>query len=487
MQKHLKNKHKVEPVEEEEIVEEDLEEETHFDDHEDAEDPLEEIIIESPECIVEEQVSLKAEYDDMERDETVEDEDYKQPSIKVEKEIEMEESPYHSTESPEEETADHETELKDNSPDAKNHNELKDKPITITSLDKELKDAYVTLYNQFCTFRCEDCLDDQDGQGLVLSNYEEMRVHFRENHNSAGYAFCCGKKISKRAMTMHIKSHSRSNTCSLCATVFIRQSGLRRHLRDVHQKMPVDETPDLMADYDRFFQYRCEECGDQKPLKNFAEMRAHFEGEHQSIGYVFCCQQKIPRTICQAHLGFHLTPEKYTCKRCKLVLPSIPSLGRHVKQNACDKMANDKKGEVAIRLPTKKKICSLDSQSPDQKSARLDQMQEYDRLFQYQCEECLDQSGMHMLLRNCKEMQEHFKSTHNGSGYGFCCGKKIMRIRFSDHLQFHQLPNGHQCQECEKSFMKKSVLVNHIRVVHQNIRSRVANADRRRCGVCDIR
>lgn len=341
-------------------------------------------------------------------------------------------------------------------------------------LTLEQRKAYISQYDTYLTYKCEECLDDKHGEFLKLYSFEEMRKHFRDTHNSGGYAFCCGKRISKRALTMHIKSHTTSTTCPVCSMVFAAPNTMARHLRNTHKQMPKLESAALMSQYDKIFEYRCEDCDVPRELRDFSEMRTHFRTQHlqQSIGYVFCCGRKIPRPMCRGHLGYHLTPEKYTCPKCQAVMPSIPRLGHHIKRKEC--------GRLVKKDPKRK---SALAQTVDAQGTET----EYNRLFKYFCEECQSITGEFKQLSNYKEMQTHFVQLHRQQGYGFCCNRKIPRKFFAKHVQQYHKHIRYDCQLCEKSYAKKSDLVTHIRVVHEKVQKRRSVCDRRRCGLCDIR
>lgn len=354
-------------------------------------------------------------------------------------------------------------------------NEQKD-PITpqpkgsTKKAGKKTQEAFDTCYS----YRCEQCLDDSDGQGLQLGSYEEMVNHFQGLHNIEGYGFCCGKKISTSGFGMHLKSHTSSRSCPHCSVTLRSLTGLKKHVLFVHNKMLKAESSELMAQYDKFFKYDCEGCPELKrKLMSFDEMRCHFEEEHQSVGYVFCCDLKIARNQCRAHLGYHLTPEKYTCPKCHIVMFSMASLGRHVNLDACREVKEDVRGRQPVFSGNRREVGN-------------ERSLEYDKWFKFYCEDCNESDGDLKKLRNVKEMRHHFKTMHKTQGYGFCCGKKICASMFPDHLLCHTETSGFQCPYCPKMMRTYKKLTNHIRNIHRNVK-RPSSFDRRRCGLCDIR
>lgn len=345
----------------------------------------------------------------------------------------------------------------------------KSRPRKLTDSQRQL---YIAEFDKYCTYRCDDCVD------VILSNYAEMKAHFEVLHNSLGFAYCCGKKIYRKALTQHIKSHSAKKdlSCPECQMEFTAQSSLRRHLRDVHSKLVRPETSAEIANYDRYFKYRCEECPAEKSLPSFAMMREHFQSVHQSLGYAWCCERKISSDMMKGHWGYHLAPEKYTCPKCKLVLPARTSLGKHIRQNKCVPAKEGEEGEAVVVIKGGK-----------DRGVRRESVREYDRMFKYHCEECFEPDGMFKALLSYDDMKMHFTKEHGSKGYGFCCGKKILKHDFSAHLQWHTQPENFACPHCKKMFHKKGTLTTHIRIVHEKVEKRPSDTERRRCGLCDIR
>lgn len=331
-------------------------------------------------------------------------------------------------------------------------------------------------YDQFFKYHCEAC------PGEELKTFKQMSHHFRKVHKSRGYAFCCDKKFGRYSIRSHYLLHIDSSqlTCPECNFVATALSSFQRHLRVIHNQVTEPEGPELMREFDRLFEYRCEECPSMvdNEITSFAEMRDHFEQTHQSTGYVFCCGQKITRGFCEPHVEYHRRPDKYSCATCAAFFHSPATLRRHVKNKVCEKNLAAREDGVADK--------SSVSQGPH--------MEMYDKIFTYQCVDCVDSEGVMKKFVSYKDMRSHLKYAGHASKsmYAFCCGQQLPAARFPDHLRKHTRSPpptlSLTCRVCNREFRKKVHLVKHFRIVHLNIKPvRPPPAELKRCGLCKIR
>lgn len=321
-------------------------------------------------------------------------------------------------------------------------------------------------YDEFFKYQCDACPDEE------LTTFMQMSNHFRKVHKSKGYAFCCGKKIGRYSIPSHYLLHTDSSqlTCPECNFVATALSSFQRHMRVIHNQVAEPEGPELLREFDRLFEYRCEECPSmvENEMSSFVEMRDHFEKTHQSTGYVFCCGQKITRGFCEPHLEYHRRPDKLSCAHCAAFFHTATSLRRHVKNKVC------KKSLAGVKR--------FDSTAP------ITDM--YDKFFTYQCVDCVDSEGVMKKFANYKAMRSHLKYAGHASKtmYAYCCGEQIVPAQFSDHLRKHLSPASMTCLECNRQFSRKVLLDKHIRIVHLNIKPpKTPFVETKRCGLCDIR
>ncbi|XP_050324616.1 transcription factor grauzone-like [Bactrocera neohumeralis] len=70
-----------------------------------------------------------------------------------------------------------------------------------------------------------------------LENFRELKIHFREEHQTNGYVKCCGKKLIRRGVLVdHIKFHTNPEyfKCEHCEKLFADGRGLEAHLQFSH-------------------------------------------------------------------------------------------------------------------------------------------------------------------------------------------------------------------------------------------------------------
>lgn len=87
---------------------------------------------------------------------------------------------------------------------------------------------------------------------------------------------------------------------------------------------------------------------------------------------------------------------------------------------------------------------------------------EYDKLFKYRCDQCLNAEDGSMEFVNFREMREHFKKVHKSkTGRAYCCGQEILEKNFAGHLRQHLVPDEFKCEECGKQCDNKKMLTDH--------------------------
>lgn len=87
---------------------------------------------------------------------------------------------------------------------------------------------------------------------------------------------------------------------------------------------------------------------------------------------------------------------------------------------------------------------------------------EYDKLFKYRCDQCLDGEDGSIEFANFKEMREHFRKIHKAkTGRAYCCGREILEKSFLGHLRQHLVPNEFKCDECGQQCDNKKMLDDH--------------------------
>uniref|UniRef100_A0A1A9WJ82 Transcription factor grauzone n=1 Tax=Glossina brevipalpis TaxID=37001 RepID=A0A1A9WJ82_9MUSC len=207
---------------------------------------------------------------------------------------------------------------------------------------------------KFMTLHCERCK-------LEVKNFNALKSHMLAEHNIKGYARCCNRRFSSRFLLLdHIRQHSNPDSlkCEPCNRVFADRNSLRHHLQIKHQKdedkmfscsrcpkkfvrMYLLRQHELVGHSDhknaclavdeeiaKFMALRCELCNEE--AANFTALNRHMRAEHNSRGYVRCCNKKFrERGLLVEHIRAHLNPACYKCEECSLVFPDRKSMRNH--------------------------------------------------------------------------------------------------------------------------------------------------------------
>lgn len=106
----------------------------------------------------------------------------------------------------------------------------------------------------------------------------------------------------------------------------------------------VKELDDYIAS--KNFELKCETC--QKICSDFKALMIHYKDEHNTSGYIQCCDTKfVSRTYFVDHLKLHENPLLFQCKQCSRPCSGRINLARHIKNHRtvkefkCDECGNE--------------------------------------------------------------------------------------------------------------------------------------------------
>ena len=166
-------------------------------------------------------------------------------------------------------------------------------------------------------FNCESC-------GKSFSSKYYLEIHYRtihkghkdENINSNYICYYCDISFqNENNLTEHgLEKH----VCDICCKKFKQTSHLRRHIKDVHEKIK-----DFMCDY----------CS--KRFKNNAAVKRHQEDVHTQNKKWLCdqCNKRFSskQTLQNHNRQFHKSGTMYICGICNKSYQSMSHLNRHTK------------------------------------------------------------------------------------------------------------------------------------------------------------
>ncbi|XP_001355559.3 transcription factor grauzone [Drosophila pseudoobscura] len=215
----------------------------------------------------------------------------------------------------------------------------------------------------------------------------------------------------------------------------------------------------------------CCQCGGDSQFQNFAELKRHYRSEHQTAGYVVCCQRRYKkRALYVDHLRMHNNPDYFRCKICAKQLVSRISYDVHMLRFhsnedelsfACDKCSKRFSKQFLLTI-----------------HARVHQQERTEK-----CKHC-DRS-----FRTAVDLRLHMRRTHDPTFVPFICDSCGSKFKTKQNLLVHkrtvhregsQLPEV-QCQECQTWLSDENSLRKHM-YMHRD----AASTREWKCGQCGL-
>ncbi|XP_065367079.1 zinc finger protein 62 homolog [Calliphora vicina] len=327
---------------------------------------------------------------------------------------------------------------------------IQDKTVNQNDNFNEKTDQFEDLFKDL---KCNNC-------DVPLKDFRMLRIHYRKEHNTKGFAICCGKKFFKRfSFVDHLRLHKDPNffKCQICTKTFSSSYGLDKHMEshkapdEVVKKVHKSKGKELEEFNDFFKDQNCLVCN--IPLLDFKTLKTHYRHEHNIDGYVMCCEKKyFKRYLLVEHLRLHADPNIFKCQSCtktfgtqgsfELHLQSHEPRERKYKCDQCDKTF------FALR---------------NFEIHKLTHVPESDKNFS--CSQCNKKFGSDYLKR------KHVDLKHANKYVRMCdiCGKTFSRSQsFIYHMEVHagtqSLVN---CEICGLE-LTKTYLRQHRKIKHMN-------------------
>lgn len=188
-----------------------------------------------------------------------------------------------------------------------------------------------------------------------------------------------------------------------------------------------------------------------------------------------CPKHITERDKLRVHIAKHMRPINFKCNVCNERFVIKPDLIRHVKRSHRNGVTETRtvcKFQNAI-LDYTCRVCgeSITSKMVLERHALTHNNQQE---LLYHCRKCLKGFATQT------EFNEHKESEHDGPasiyrlpGQGFdcqTCGKVLhTRRTYDEHLRLHTKEYHYYCKECNKGFMRKNQLTQHMETLHVTI------------------
>ncbi|XP_016987014.1 transcription factor grauzone [Drosophila rhopaloa] len=196
----------------------------------------------------------------------------------------------------------------------------------------------------------------------------------------------------------------------------------------------------------------CCMCGGDDQFQNFAEMKRHFRNQHQSAGYVVCCQRRYKkRALYVDHLRMHNDPDYFRCKICSKQLVSRISYDVHMLRFHSNEDELSFACDQCSKRFSKQFLLTIHSRVHQQE--RKEQCKHCDRSF-----------------RTAVDLRLHMRRTHDPAFVPFICDSCGAKFKTKQNLLVHkrtvhregsQLPEV-QCQECQVWLSDENSLRKHM-------------------------
>lgn len=197
---------------------------------------------------------------------------------------------------------------------------------------------------------------------------------------------------------------------------------------DEEEDTTVDNKSGKYKDVDEtisnFMKLNCTLCS-SKDFKTFTQLRYHYTKQHNSKGFVMCCNIKhLRRHKLYEHIQYHMDPKRFLCEVCQKTFNSSHNLKTHVKMT---------------HLP--------------------------EDLKKYFCEKCDKRFGTAFQLK--QHQMTHVGSEERTFKCDTCSKMFPGRPHLLSHIRLvHEKRKPYNCDQCDRSFTGKVFLVNHVAAVH---------------------
>ncbi|XP_017478593.1 PREDICTED: transcription factor grauzone-like [Rhagoletis zephyria] len=244
-----------------------------------------------------------------------------------------------------------------------------------------------------------------------LKDFNELKKHFRLEHNCVGYVPCCNNRYRKRTLYVdHLKLHKNPDffKCTLCNKQLASRNNYQIHMDTMH------------PDAEKLF-YSCK----------------------------LCPRKFVKQYILDYHIkSSHTTERNYICKTCNKGFTQSAVLRQH---------------EKAVHLNTYDSVCDVCGKCLKTQQNLITHMEAMHSTVprpEEQCKICLK------WLKNARCLRKHMiVHRDQASGQEFRCTQcgmeKATRHALSAHIRYYHTDKVFTCAMCNKEFKNSQALREH--------------------------
>ncbi|KAI8116278.1 Transcription factor grauzone [Lucilia cuprina] len=314
--------------------------------------------------------------------------------------------------------------------------EKKEKVVKNENNSRNKNDEF--LANSDFVLSCSICND-------ILDSFYNLKIHFRDKHNTVAYAMCCNKKFYRRDVLVdHLNVHKDPNyfKCPKCGKTVTTRYSLTKHMEN-HQ---LHETQQNL--------FNCDKC-DKSFLKKIVFERhvlLHIPEEERKFQCSMCVKKFATEYLRKQHIN-HTHSKKYTkiCDVCGVTVWDKYSFNRHMAQHNGVKPVKFKCDICAAELTN---IYFLNRHKKLMHTVQQEQI----------CPHCSKISPNYVAHKT------HIKYAHTLERKHAChmCDKKFRRPKeLKEHLSTHTGEPLYTCPYCPRTFISNANMYKHLRLKHE--------------------
>lgn len=296
------------------------------------------------------------------------------------------------------------------------------------------------LIRKFCSLICEKC-------EFVGENYYQLDKHYRMDHNTRGYAVCCGRKFcKKRRLFEHCQRHVNPDMfrCELCNKSFTESDGLEKHNKWVHT--PDSEKP-----------FKCDIC-DAAFYKDYLlrnHMKYHISMEQKIFNCKDCDKSFGTAVLLRAHQqNIHGAASSWVCDICAKGFVHKSLLETH-------RLSHTEEGAASL-----KKQCEHCKKWLKNKDTYMNHLKRCLAGGPVTCDICGKEAVNELALASHKRFN-HEERPSFACSY---CGKHFKRIlRLKEHEANHRGEVLYSCPYCPRTCNSSSNMYTHKKTAHPEL------------------
>lgn len=353
-----------------------------------------------------------------------------------------------------------------------------------TEEQKKMYDVQDYLVQTYFTLDCELC-------GLKISNLNDRRMHFRQNHPSEKYfVSCCRQRFSPRISVMrHLNRHWRHESAKAKVVKQVKLETEAAEAARLKQDQAIygplmNEFREDLIEGGFTPPKKIPESKTVERLKRLHQMQDYLIAKHTPLNCELCGAEISTYTGRQNHFKIGHPKEKFYIQCCGKTM--------FTRQGVIVHLLRHRKG-----LPTT--IDQSPTTRPLPENSKDDALIE--AFYKMDCELC-DYTGSSYL-----DLRVHFQKFHREEGFFITCCNRQFKTKYHivEHINSHRKPptkcdhceatffSVHQrsprsieeifhCDQCVESFPSRNLLILHA-YKHELVTCEICGAEMKRCAL----